>query len=152
MSKWNGWSTFIKQNCFWNNKYNIYKSTIQSQNKIQNDKTYPDSSFCQICPCRNFLPSGHIRIAVSSECCFQLLKLLTREMSPLSALTLFLFVVFRSTVFAFLFRNIDGVCKLKKITIYQTPKITTEFNTCICLTKIPASINTELQPVKLRIE
>lgn len=48
--------------------------------------THPDPRLGQACPHRYFLSHGHIRVSVAGEHCFQLLKLVRREMGPLSAL------------------------------------------------------------------
>lgn len=52
--------------------------------------SYPDSGFRKVGPHGDFFASGHVWVAVSLESGFQLLELLTSEVSPLPALPLLL--------------------------------------------------------------
>ena len=49
--------------------------------------TYPNSWFCEVCPCCYFFSCGHIWISVTSEIGFEFLQLLTSEMCSLSSLS-----------------------------------------------------------------
>lgn len=75
--------------------------------------TYPDSCLCEIGPGCNLLPSGHIWVAVPLECRLQFLQLLTREVGPLSSLSLVLILVICATVVTFcalVFGRVVGIC------------------------------------------
>ena len=83
--------------------------------------THPDSSLCEVGPCRNLLPGCHIWVSVPGKGGFELLQLLWGEVGPLSPLAFLLFVLF-SSILRFHFGVVSRVWKWEETWYHENRK------------------------------